>query len=106
MSPAVVTFIDVPGEPKVRLELPLVRLGDKLELQLCIQRRNAGRTEELRVSGEFRVTALTLDARGRVRQLIQVSASGVTPRWHPVKNAPASRFPLKRLDGFKVAPQD
>jgi hypothetical protein len=87
----------------VRIELPLVRLGDRLELRFNLQRRNAGRTEELRVAGEFRVTSLVLDTTRGVRQLIQVSATGVAPGWRPIKNPPPSRFPVK---GLKIPPKD
>lgn len=87
----------------MRIELPLVRLGDRLELRFNLQRRNAGRTEELRVAGEFRVTSLVLDTTRGVRQLIQVSATGVAPGWRPIKNPPPSRFPVK---GLKIPPKD
>lgn len=104
MPSAFLTFSDVAGEPEVRMELPLVRLGDKLELRFSLQRRNAGRTEELRVAGEFKVTSLVLDTtHGGVRQVIQVSATGVAPGWRPIKNPPPSRFPVK---GLKVPPKD
>jgi hypothetical protein len=103
MPSAFLTFSDVAGEPKVRIELPLVRLGDRLELRFNLQRRNAGRTEELRVAGEFRVTSLVLDTTRGVRQLIQVSATGVAPGWRPIKNPPPSRFPVK---GLKIPPKD
>ena len=103
MPTAVVTFSEVAGEPKVRLDLPLVRLGDRLMLQLRLQRRNAGRTEELRVAGEFKVASLVLDARNGIRQLVGITATGAAPKWHPIKNPPPSRFPLK---GLKVPAQD
>lgn len=104
MTPAFLTLADVAGEPEVRMDLPLVRLGDRLELRFALQRRNAGRTEELRVAGEFKVVSLVLDlTQGGPRQRIRLSATGVAPVWRPIKNPPTSRFPVK---GLKVAPKD
>ena len=88
------TLSDVAGEPQVRLTLPLLRLGDKVRLHAIIRRVNAGRHEELRVHGEFRVTALVLDTHSQTRQLLQVVSIGVVPHWQAVKT-PITRFPLK-----------
>ncbi len=96
MLTAFLTLEDITGEPQMRLDLPLMRLGDRLLLSAVLHRQKGGRTEELHVEGEFRVTSLILDARGRVKQLIRVAAIGVAPTWKAIKNPP-SRFPLKRL---------
>jgi len=98
MTPAFLTLSDVLGEPKVRMDLPLLRLGDRLELRFNLQRRNSGRTEELCVSGEYKVISLVVDTtRGAPRQLVHVSATGVAPGWRSIKNPPPSRFPLHGL---------
>lgn len=88
------TLSDVAGEPQIRLTLPLLRLGDKVRLRATIRRINAGRHQELRALGEFRVTAIVLDAVSRPRQLVHVVATGVAPHWQAVKT-PVARFPLK-----------
>ena len=78
------------------MDLPLMRLGDRLQLKAVLHRQKGGRTEELHVDGEFRVTSLIVDARSRARQIIRVAAVGVAPTWKAIKNQP-SRFPLKSL---------
>jgi hypothetical protein len=102
MLAAFLTLEDVAGAPQMRMDLPLMRLGDRLLLKAVLHRQKGGRTEELRVEGEFRVTSLVVDARGRTRQIISVAAIGVAPSWRAIKNRP-SRFPMKRVE---ISPKD
>lgn len=90
-----VTVEDVLGEPQLRIDLPLMRLGDRIVLKAVLHRMKGGRTEELRLDGEFRVTSVVVDARGQARQILHVASVGITPTWRSIKNQP-SRFPLER----------
>lgn len=88
---------DVADEPRARIELPLVRLGDRLQLRFRLRRQKGGRTEELQVAGEFRVAAMVIDTtHGHPKQVVHISSLGVVPVWRAVKNPPPSRFPLIR----------
>ena len=85
-------FVDVEGAQK-DLQLPLLRLSDRIKLRLQCQRKNRGRSEVLDISGEFRVTGVELDAtRGRLRQVLQVEAVGIAPTWKAVKKPKETRF--------------
>ena len=103
MLTAFLTLEDITGEPQLRMDLPLMRLGDRVQLSAVLHRQKGGRTEELHVEGEFRVTSLVVDARGRAKQIIRVATVGVTPCWRAIKNPSPSRFPLK---GLQVPPKD
>ena len=84
---SVVKLLDVTGQPTVKLDLPgLLRIGDPLGLCFRIERQNGGRTEELRVDGQFRVAAVGVDASsGAARQLLSVEAAGGVPTWRSIK---------------------
>ena len=85
---SVVKLADVKSQPTAKLELPgNRRIGDTIRLHFRIERPNNGRTEELRVNGLYRVTAVGLDsAHGPVRQLLSVEAVDTPPTWRSVKN--------------------
>jgi hypothetical protein len=86
---SIVKLSDVRGEPAAKLDLPgPLKIGDPLGLKFRVERKNGGRTEELVVDGQFRVTAVGFDtASGAQRQLLSVEAAyGKPPVWHSVKN--------------------
>jgi len=86
---SIVKLSDVRGEPAAKLDLPgPLRIGDPLGLKFRIERQEGGRTQELVVDGQFRVTAVGIDtASGNQRQLLNVeTARGKPPVWRSVKN--------------------
>ncbi len=85
---SVVKLADVKSQPTAKLDLPGGRrIGDTIRLLFRIERQNGGRTEELRINGLFRVTAVGLDsAGGPTRQLLSVEAVDRPPTWVSVKN--------------------
>lgn len=91
---SVVKFDDVKQSPEVRMELPSpFPLGGKIRLKFTLSRMNKGRTEELRVNGEFVVTSVITDTtRGRALQVITVSATGLAPSWVAVRNHAATKL--------------
>lgn len=85
---------DVTDHPRVRTELPLLRIGDKLNLRFRLERQHLNRREILDVSGEYQVTHLVIDlSQGRSRQIVQLSAMGKAPTWKAVKRLPPRRLP-------------
>jgi len=103
---SVVKFDDVKQSPEVRMELPSpIPIGSKIRLAFTLTRSNKGRTEELRVNGEFQVTTVITDTtKGKVLQVVTVSATGLAPSWVAVKNptiakklAPTRSGPTKVL---------
>lgn len=97
----VVKLEDVAGQPKIKLDLPSLRVGDPVSLpRFKVERKTAeGRREVLEVDQQhcrFRVVASGTDASsGPPRQLLTVeSAGGVAPTWRAVKKAVEGR---KRL---------
>lgn len=89
---------DVAGEPKIKLDLPSLRVGDPVSLPAFRLERltSEGRREVLEVtskSSRFRVTAVGLDASSAPpRQLLSVeSVQGHLPSWRAVKKAPEAR---------------
>lgn len=91
-TPSILRFEDLKDSPTVRIELPApIPLGTKLNLTLALKRKHGGRTEELRVMGEFKVTSVTLDSSGPLRQIVGVTSTGVAPSWKAVKNVVAKK---------------
>ncbi len=97
----VVKLEDIAGEPKLKLELPPLRLGDPVSLPCFKLRRKTaeGRFEVLEVDGNhcrFRVTAVGTDASHVPhRQLLTVEcAQGGVPTWKAIKKPAENR---KRL---------
>jgi hypothetical protein len=100
----IITFDDLEGQ-QLRMELPHVRLGDKVSLKAQLTRRHQGRTEVLTLGGDFKVMSVSLDgSRKVVHQLIRVGCIGVVPAWRAVKNPPEgkpfcpARFPRTTID--------
>lgn len=97
MLGTVLVFQDVKGCPSVIMGLPgSLRIGDRITLNLRLQRRNNGRTEVLEIKGDVRVTQTSLDATsGTPRQRLTVENAGVIPFvWKSVKNRPPWRRQL------------
>lgn len=89
---SIVKLEEVNGNPTVKLDLPPAQLGDPIGLRFRITRRNEGRTEELEVSGQFRVTARGLDAsQGPQRQILAVEPIGKPPVWRSIKTPQTGR---------------
>jgi hypothetical protein len=90
MVPAsLVVLSEVSGAPKIKLELPTLRLGDRLNLRFKLKRSNQGRSEVLEVAGDFRVTSVSFDG---MRQVLEVeTAAGKVPSWRAVKRTPDAR---------------
>lgn len=84
---SVVKLIDVNGEPRVKMELPPLRIGEPIALRFKVERTNGGRHEVLLVDHRFRVIAVGCDARsGTARQLLSVETlDGKSPTWQSIK---------------------
>jgi hypothetical protein len=94
---SVVKFDDVKQSPEVRMDLPSpIPIGSKLKLAFTLNRMNKGRTEELRVSGEFQVTSVITDlTKGKSKQVVTVSSIGLAPSWVAIKTATRKLAPTK-----------
>jgi len=79
---------DVADSPKVRTELPLLRIGDKITLRFCLERHNKGRRETLDVIGGYQVTSIEIKLRS---QTVRIASTGKAPAWKAIKRPP----PLK-----------
>lgn len=102
---SIVQLDDVKGQPAVKMDLPQLKVGDPVALKFRIERQNGGRTEELRVIGRFRVTAVGYDAvDGPRRQLLSVEATGKPPTWASIKSRRegARRLPPARFPGTSI----
>jgi hypothetical protein len=89
-----VKFDDVKQSPEMRMDLPSpIPIGSKIRLAFTLTRTNKGRTEELRVNGEFQVTTVITDAtKGKAVQVVTVSATGLAPSWVAIKSPPATKL--------------
>jgi hypothetical protein len=77
---------DLPGTPKVRIDLPQLHAGSRVLLHFRLERQHLGRNEVLDVAGEFHVVSVMNDAvRGRGCQIVQVTSTGKVPTWRAVK---------------------
>lgn len=103
--PSIVKFEDLKDSPSVRIELPApLPLGTRINLCVTLRRRHGGRTEELRVNGEFRVATVSINATGAPRQLLTVASTGVAPTWKAVKNSTGKKkLALTRSPRTEVA---
>lgn len=100
--PSILEFSDVKDSPRVRMSLPgPLPLGTRLLLNLVVHRKHGNRTEELKASGEFKVTSSSIDTQGPVRQLVSVEAVRVAPAWRAVKNA---SLPKRKLPPARALP--
>jgi len=82
---SVLELTDLDGPPKAKIDLPLVRLGDRLHFDFKLRRVHGGRTEVLAVSGEYKVIEFFTDATNGARQVVRVAATGKAPTWQAVK---------------------
>jgi hypothetical protein len=103
--PSLLKLEDIENLAPVRINLPApLPIGTRIKLRFPLQRRNGGRTEVLQVDGEFKVTAVVIDARGDAKQLVSVSAVGLVPTWKSIKNPairklnPTSRTKIKKTE--------
>jgi hypothetical protein len=91
--PSLLKLEDMEDLAPIRISLPApLPIGSRLKLQFTLHRRNGGRTEELQVNGEFKVTEVTIDARGDAKQVVSVSSTGIVPTWRSVKNTAVRRL--------------
>jgi hypothetical protein len=82
---------DVNGQPMALLsDVPTsLRIGDPLGLRFRLTRHSNARHEVLEVSGQFRVTAVGVDASvAPRRQLLTVESVGKPPTWVSIKKPP------------------
>jgi hypothetical protein len=100
----IVKFADMKQSPEVLMDLPEpIPLGSKVKLAFTLSRVNRGRTEELKVNGEFQVTSVITDlTRGTTKQVVTVSSIGLAPAWVAIKStskklAPTHCGPTKVL---------
>lgn len=90
---SIVKFADMKQSPEVRMDLPEpIPLGSKIKLAFTLSRVHRGRTEELKVNGDFQVTSVVTDlTRGSTKQVVLVSSVGLAPSWVAIKS------PTKKL---------
>ena len=90
-------LVDLPGAPRVRIDLPPLHQGNLVLLQFRVERQHLGRNEVLEVTGEHRVTSVLLDAsRGRPCPIVQVASTGKAPAWRAVKRPKPKRLAAAR----------
>lgn len=103
MTPStIVELSDVHGNPKVKMILPQVHIGHRIHLHFRLSRQNGGRSEQLLVDGDFRVTSASLDAStGVAHQVITVDSVMTPPSWKAVKKLPPT---TRKLGPARAAP--
>jgi hypothetical protein len=104
--PTLLELSDVPNKPRVKMDLPTLRVGERLRLAFTLKRQHGGRSEVLEVTGEFRIVTASTDASsGQARQLLAVEAIGKAPSWRAVRKSaePARRPPPARFPRTVVA---
>jgi hypothetical protein len=91
---SIVKFDDVKRSPEVRMTIPSpIHIGSKVRLAFKITQVSNGRTEELRVNGEFQVTSVINDlTKGRSVMRVTISSIGVAPSWVAIKTPPARKL--------------
>lgn len=93
MALTFVELTDLPGTPRVRIDLPQLHAGSRLVLQFHLERQHLGRHEVLDAAGEFHVvSAVTEVRRGRRWQIVQVTSTGKVPSWQAVKKPKPRRL--------------
>lgn len=93
-----IRFEDLKDLPGALIDLPSpLQIGTRIALDLTLKRRHAGREEEARIRGEYRVTSVGIDATRSARQLVSVASIGVAPTWKSVKSTPQRRLPPARF---------
>jgi hypothetical protein len=97
MALALLELSDLTEPQRVKIDLPTAHLGDRLRLNFTLERRHAGRTEVLAVTGEFKVISVVIDTTlGRTCQIVQVASTGKAPAWLAIKNRKPIRLPPAR----------
>ena len=84
--PSTIILTEVPGVPRVKMDLPSLRIADRVALRFRVKRTTAGRSEVLDVAGDFRVSSVSFDPSTQ-RQVLEVEAVGKVPQWRAVKRA-------------------
>lgn len=89
---SIVKLLDVKGEPKAKLDLPILRLGDPIQLRFRLERMTQGRSEVLEVNGRFRVSQVGFDhASSPPRQLLALECAERPPAWRAVRKRPTEK---------------
>jgi hypothetical protein len=89
--PTIVVLCEVSGVPKVKMDLPVLRAQDKVALHFRVKRLHAGRSEVLDVTGDFRVSAVSFNAKTRQQTVEVETVLGIVPSWRAIKRAPEFR---------------
>lgn len=84
----IVELSDVSGRPLVKLDLPLLQVGAKIDLRFKLDRKNKGRTEILEVVGVYRIASVTTQLGRSFTQYLAVESMGAVPSWKAVKAKP------------------
>lgn len=93
VSQTLLELSDLTEPPKVKIDLPPMRVGDRLRLRFTLQRRHLGRHEVLEVQGEFKVVSHIVDTtKSSTCQIVQVASMGKSPAWRAVKAPPARKL--------------
>lgn len=100
----IVELLDVKDRPRARMSLPgPLRVGDRIKIRLRLQRRKDGRTFQLDLDDEVRVTSVSFDAtRSPALQVLAVECIGAVPAWKAVRNPPTRVLPPTRFPPTKV----
>jgi hypothetical protein len=88
---AIVELTDLTDPQRVKMDLPPVRLGDRVKLGFTLHRQHQGRSEILEVHGEFKVTAFLYDQPAG-HPIVQVLSTGLSPAWRAVKKQPKKKL--------------
>jgi hypothetical protein len=85
-------FDDVKESPMIKINLPVpIPIGSRIHLNFSLKRKNGNRTEELKVSGEFKVIEVSFDPKNLKQNVIVVSTT-VAPVWKSIKNGPKRKM--------------
>jgi hypothetical protein len=77
---------EINGEPRIKLDLTRLHVGDPVRLRFRLKRTLGGRDEVLEADTVFRVTTVGLDhAFVPPRQLLSLEPTGKAPTWQAVK---------------------
>lgn len=99
----IVKLSDVNSQPRLKVDLPQLRIGDPIALRASLERETQGRTEVLKVDCRFRVTAVGYEANGQT-QIASLDCIDRTPSWQAVKSRPLAASRLRQLGPSRFAP--
>lgn len=86
MGLSILELSDLAEPVRVKIDLPPVRIGDRVSLQFSLRRKHLGRHEVLDVQGEYKVTSHVVDTtKPATCQIVQVASLGKAPSWRAVK---------------------